>query len=144
MDCHGNYFGKFDPNCWGWRTDVSRGREVVGRFYGVVVVRLRKLVYPLFGRGPEAVEQISRENPIEMLDLYQLQERELQMFVGYAGRDQFNLDAQAESFLYRARERGLTVAAQHEPRGRHDWHTGRKLLRGALDWLAPRVAPLCE
>ncbi len=141
MDCHGRYDAKFDPTCWGWRTDVSKGREVVGRFYGVVKIRLRKLVYPLFGRGPEAIDQLSRENPIEMIDLYGLHEGELAMYVGYAGRDQFNLDAQAESFLYRARERGLTVATGYEPRGRHDWHTARKLLPGALNWLAPLLAP---
>jgi S-formylglutathione hydrolase FrmB len=139
MDCHGNYRGKFDPNCWGWRTDVSRGREVVARF-GPVTVRVRRLVYPLFGRGPEAVEQLSRENPIEMLGLYGVQEGELAMFVGYAGRDEFNIDAQVESFLYRARERGLSVAVQYDPRGRHNWRTGQKLLYGALDWLAPPLA----
>jgi S-formylglutathione hydrolase FrmB len=143
VDCRGNYFGKFDPCCWGWRTDVSRGREAVGRF-GVVTIRLRRLVYPLFGRGPEAVEQLSRENPIEMLDEYGLREGELQMFVGYGGRDQFNLDAQAESFLYRARERGLSVAVKYLPEGRHDWQTGQRLLVAALCWLAPRLAPFRE
>ena len=35
-DCHGRYMANFDPNCWGWRTDFSRGREVVGRFYLVL------------------------------------------------------------------------------------------------------------
>jgi S-formylglutathione hydrolase FrmB len=141
MDCHGNYRANFDPNCWGWREDVDRGGEVLGRFYGVFVVRMRRLVYPLFGRGPEAVEQLSKENPIEMIDLYGLREGELAMYVGYAGRDQFNLDAQAESFLYRARERCLTVTVGYEPRGRHDWNTARKLLPAALNWLAPLLAP---
>jgi S-formylglutathione hydrolase FrmB len=141
MDCHGRYMANFDPNCWGWREDVSRGREVIGRFYGVVAIRLRKLVYPLFGRGPEAVEQLSRENPIEMIDLYGLRPGELGMYVGYGGHDQFNMDAQVESFLYRARERGLPVTVGYERHGRHNWRTGRRLLPGALCWLAPRMAP---
>jgi S-formylglutathione hydrolase FrmB len=141
VDCRGRYFGRFDPNCWGWRSDFRRGREVVGRFYGVVAIRVRSLVYPLFGRGEQAVEQVSRENPIEMIDQYGLQEGELAMYVAYAGRDQFNLAAQTESFLYRARERGLTVAVGHDPRGKHDLGTARKLLPGALCWLAPLLAP---
>jgi len=141
MDCHGRYMANFDPNCWGWREDVNRGREVIGRFYGVVAVRLRKLIYPLFGRGPEAVEQLSRENPIEMIDLYSLRPGELCMYVGYGGRDEFNMDAQVESFLYRARERGLPVMVGYEPNGRHSWRTGRRLLPDALGWLAPLLAP---
>jgi S-formylglutathione hydrolase FrmB len=141
VDCRGRYFGKFDPNCWGWRTDVSRGREVVGRFYGVVAIRVRSLVYPLFGRGEEAIEKVSRENPIEMLDQYGLREGELAMYVAYAGRDQFNLAAQTESFLYRARERGLTVAVGYDRRGKHDLHTARRLLPGALNWLGPLLTP---
>jgi S-formylglutathione hydrolase FrmB len=142
VDCHGNYMGNFDPNCWGWREDVSRGREVVGRFFGVVTIRLRRLVYPLFGSGPEAIEQLSRENPIEMIDHYGLQPGQLCMYVGYPGKDQFNIDAQVESFLYRARERGLEVGVGYAPHGRHNWLTGRRLLPGALDWLAPLV-PAC-
>jgi S-formylglutathione hydrolase FrmB len=141
VDCHGRYMGNFDPNCWGWREDVSRGREVVGRFYGVVTIRLRTLVYPLFGRGPEAIEEISRANPIEAIDHDGLQPGELCMYVGYGGRDEFNMDAQVESFLYRARERGLAVGVGYEPHGRHNWRTGRRLLPGALDWLGPLMAP---
>ena len=39
------------------------------------------------------------------------------MFVVYGGRDQFNLDAQIESFLYVACQRGLTVKAVVRPQG---------------------------
>jgi hypothetical protein len=141
LDCHGRYQGKFDPNCWGWRESVDRGHEVLGRFYGIFAVRVRRLVYPLYGRGPDAVARLSSENPIEMIDSYGLQPGQLSLYVAYAGRDQFNLDAQAESFLYRAHERGLEVGVGYDPRGRHDWKAGRKLLPGALDWLAPLLAP---
>ena len=46
LDCHGRYMRDFDPDCWGWRTDFSRGHEVVGRFYGVVTIRLRQVIEP--------------------------------------------------------------------------------------------------
>ena len=55
----------------------------VGRFYGVFTIRLRSLVGPLFGRGPSAVEEISRENPIELLDRSGLCEGELAMYAAY-------------------------------------------------------------
>src|SRR5262249_42649187 len=44
VDCHGNYRANFDPGCWGWRTDVSRRREIIARFFGVVKVRSHNLL----------------------------------------------------------------------------------------------------
>jgi S-formylglutathione hydrolase FrmB len=142
IDCHGRYMANFDPDCWGWRTDVSRGREVLGRFYGVVTVRQRQVAYPLYGRrNPDTVSAISRENPIEMLDAYDVREGLLDMYIAYGGLDQFNIDAQVESFLYYARQRGLTVGVGYDPRGKHDRATADRLLPDALDWLGPRLAP---
>jgi hypothetical protein len=143
IDCHGRYFSNFDPDCWGWREDI-RGREPIGRFYGVITIRLRSLVGPLFGRGPAAVEEISRENPIEVLDRTGLCEGELAMYAAYGGRDQFNIAAQVESFLYRAKQRGLTVQVGYEPKGRHDRRTAKKLIPDILDWLGPLLAPFGE
>jgi S-formylglutathione hydrolase FrmB len=141
-DCHGRYRGKFDPNCWGWRTDYSRGREVLGRFYLIFTVRQSALGFPLYGRkNPDTAELIARENPIEMLDAYDVQDGQIGMYVAYAGLDQFNLDAQAESFLYRAHERGISVEVDYHPWGRHNRWTLRSMIPPALDWLGPRLAP---
>jgi S-formylglutathione hydrolase FrmB len=140
IDCHGRYMANFNPCCWGWRTDFSRGWQVVGRFYGVVTVRLRHIVYPLFGRGPDTAAQVSRENPIEMLDAYCVRPGDLSMFIAYGGRDQFNIDAQVESFLFTASHRGLCVAVAYDPRGKHDLPTALKLFPSAVDWLRPQIA----
>jgi hypothetical protein len=141
-DCHKHYRGNFDPCCWGWREDFSCGREVVGRFFVVVPVRARRMLYPLYGRhNPETAALISRDNPIEMLDTYDVHEGQLAMYIAYGGRDQFNLDAQVESFLYRAQERGLTVGVGYDPRGKHDMATAMRLLPDALDWLGSRLMP---
>src|SRR5207248_3093981 len=68
VDCDCRYRSNYDPCCWGWRTSVDRGREVIARFYGgLITIRLRRLIDPLFGRGPEAIAAISRETPIELL-----------------------------------------------------------------------------
>jgi hypothetical protein len=141
INCHGRYFSKFDPCCWGWQERV-RGRMPVGRFYGILTVRLRSLVVPLYGRGPETIEQISRDNPIEVLDYEGVREGELAMYVAYGGRDEFNVTAQAECFIYRARcQRGLTVAVGYLPHGHHTRRAAKRLLPGILDWLAPQLAP---
>lgn len=139
LDCHGNYFGNFDPNCWGWREQV-RGREVIGKFYGVVRFRIGPLVFPLYGRGPELVSAVSRDNPIEMLGLYDVRPGELAMLLGYGGLDQFNIDAQVESFVYVARQRGLDVRVLHAPRGRHNTYLIGQFMPCIIDWLAPQLA----
>src|SRR5207249_3998301 len=50
VSCRGRYMDNFDPCCWAWREDFRRGREVVARFYGVITIRLRSVIYPLYGR----------------------------------------------------------------------------------------------
>jgi S-formylglutathione hydrolase FrmB len=141
VDCHCRYMRNFRPDCWGWRTDFSRRHEVIGRFYGIITIHLKDVIDALYDPHSDILSQVSWENPIEMIDRLCLHEGELSMYVGYGGKDQFNLDAQVESFLYRARERGLTVAVGYEPHGKHDAPTARKLLPGMLDWLAPQLAP---
>jgi hypothetical protein len=133
--------GNFDPDCWGWRTDFSRRREVVARFFGLFTIRMGQVIRPLYGNDPAVVEQVSRENPVELLDRYDLKEGELEMFVAYGKKDQFNLDAQIESFLYVAGCRGLMVTALTDPRGKHDRPTALRFVPAAVDWLAPRLAP---
>jgi S-formylglutathione hydrolase FrmB len=142
LSCRGRYMDPFDPCCWGWREDYSHGLEVVGRFYGVVTIRLRQVSYPLYGRrNPDTAELVSRENPIEMLDAYDVRDGQIAMYVAYGGLDQFNIATQVDSFLYRARERGIHVEVGYDPRGKHDLATALKLLPGVLDWLGPRLAP---
>jgi hypothetical protein len=141
-DCKGNYLANFDPAKWGWRTNVDYGCEVVAKFLcGAVNIHLKQIVDPIFGRGPGAVAEIARENPIEMIDRCHLCPGELEMYVGYGGKDQFNIDAQVESFLYLARSRGLCLKVGYEPNGHHDFRTALKLFPGIVDWLAPLLAP---
>jgi S-formylglutathione hydrolase FrmB len=142
VDCHCCYMGKFDPDCWGWRTCADRPWEVLGRFCcGLVTIHLKQVIDGLFELGPETVAALSRENPIELIDRLGITEGLLDMYVAYAGRDEYNIDSQVESFLYRARERGLTVTVGYDPQGRHNMATARRLLPGIIDWLNPRLAP---
>lgn len=141
QNCCGQYRAPFDPECWGWRTDFVHRRTIVARFYGVPF-RLRKLLNPLYSRrNPETLPAIIRNNPIEMLDLYDVQPGQFEMLVAYGGKDQFNIPAHVESFLFVAHRRGLEVNIEYDPNGKHDEKTAEKLLPGIIDWLAPRLAP---
>jgi S-formylglutathione hydrolase FrmB len=139
---HGHYFANFDPHNWGWRSDLKRGHEPIARFYGgLVTFRLNQVIDPVFGRNEEALIEVMRENPIEMVDRTGLHDGDLEMYVAYGGSDEFNIDAQVESFLYLAKCRGITVGVGYDPHGHHDIATARKLIPGIVDWLGPRLAP---
>ena len=142
ISCRGRHSDKFDPDCWAWREDFSRPYEVLGRFYAVVTFRQRRLVYPLYGRDNATIlPRVAAENPIELLDAYDVKPGQFGFYVAYAGRDEFHLDSEAESFLYRAKQKGLEVAVEYDPRGHHNVRTALRLLPGLVDWLNGRLAP---
>jgi hypothetical protein len=118
----------------------------IGRVYGVITVREKRLTRPLVGaRNPDGIAIASRENPIEMLAAYDVRPGELAMFVGYAGRDEFNIHNQCKHFLDVARARGLDVTSVELPDGRHRTESGLRMLPevSAFLWreLAPFVPP---
>jgi S-formylglutathione hydrolase FrmB len=135
VDCKERYRAPFDPECWGWR-EKPRPLEKIGRTRGPAI-RAYNLFEPLVGHGPDAMLKLSRFNPIEVMDAYDLKPGELDLWVGYGGKDELNIAAQVESFLYRARERGVEVAVEFDPEGRHNPEAGRRLYPGALRWITP-------
>jgi pimeloyl-ACP methyl ester carboxylesterase len=141
VDCRGRYMSPFDPDCQALRTDVSRGHEIVGRFYGVVLIPLKRLLDPIYDRkDPSVIDQLSRNNPFEMIDAYNLKEGELAMFIAYSGRDEFNINAQVDSFLYKTKQKGITVDVAYDPKGRHNSRTVEKLQPSLFEWLNKRLA----
>jgi S-formylglutathione hydrolase FrmB len=136
-DSRGRYRVPFDPEDVGVRERL-RGWEPLGRrkFF---TLRFHDLFAPSFGHGRRAMEGVSAINPVEMLDAYNVQPGELDLFVAYGGRDEFNINAQVESFLWRARERGLEIGVAYDPFGRHDLSTGLRLFPQALRWAAERT-----
>jgi hypothetical protein len=142
IDCHGNYRAPFDPCCWDWRSRLPPN-EVLARFYCVIPVRMKRLIRPLYGMGhrQETLAEISQQNPAEMLDAYEVQPGDLDMIIGWGGKDQFNIGAQVESFLYIAHHRGLEVETAFLPDGKHDLATGIRLFPVAAHWLAVHLGP---
>jgi len=142
IGCDGDYMAKFDPKHWAWRDRITRPHEPIAVYCGgAVKVRLSHLLGPTFGITDAALVEVAQHNPIELIDRTHLRNGELEMFVGYVGRDEFNIDAQVESFLYLAKHRGLDVQVVYDALGHHDARSAQKLLPSLLAWLAPRLAP---
>ncbi|QVL31408.1 hypothetical protein KIH39_21560 [Telmatocola sphagniphila] len=141
-DCHGDYFGKFDPNCFQFDEELKRHAPIAKFYGGLLIVRKRQLSDHLFGKGPDTVAKIAADNPTEMLESYQVKPGELNMFVAYGKKDEFNIDSQVESFLYFARSRGIEVTAYVNPTGRHNTQTGLSFSHEMAQWLTQRVPPV--
>lgn len=137
VDCRGKYRSDFDPECWGERTHL-RGLEVVGRRH-LFTLRFHDLYGPLFGHGREAVNKLAGINPLDLMERTCLQPGELDFFVAYGGKDEFNVAAQVESFLYRAAQLGIHVDVAYDPRGQHNLATGLRLMPAMLRWASVRV-----
>lgn len=138
VDCYGRYFTNFDPDCLGWREKLHPFAPIA-RYYGVLPVRQRRLVDPLFGRSPNAISRIAAENPVEMLESYDVRPGQLEMFIAYGGRDEFNIDAQVESFVHFAKCRGISPTVSYDPCGRHTVAHGKLHFPGLTVWLGERL-----
>jgi len=138
MDASGNCLANFDPNNWGWRNRADDPMEVIGQ-YGPIKVHMKDIIYPAFGRGPAAMLLASENNPIEMIDRFGIKPGVFDMLVTIAGRDNFNLDAQDESFAYLARHRGIQVDTYVDPKGKHDVATAQKMIHPIFQWLNAKL-----
>lgn len=147
-DCHGRYLAPFDPACRGERTEFPR-REVIGKFlHGVLKVRSKRLLDPLVGNNGlfhrdelDRSEAIREINPKDLLTSRDIRPGEFEMFIGYGTRDEFNIDAQVESFLEAARSRGLRPDVVVVPNGRHNHDTALAIFPHFSRWTQERLGP---
>ena len=142
LDCNGHYNTHYDPDCVSLRTEFPRN-EVIGRFYGVILIRQRRMLDPLFGRHnkEDVFATLSANNPIELLETRNVQPDDYKLFIGYAGKDEFNLDAQAEHFLDVAGKRGVRPTVLKVDDGHHNVKTGVRMFPEMARWLKPLVGP---
>ena len=140
-DCHGRTDGDWDETCVGVQTEYRPNAPVARFAHGLVTIRQRQVIAPVFGEGPDVIAKVAAENPSEMLFSYNVQPGDFEMFAGYGDHDEFNLDAQTKSFAAYARGRGITVHTVEIPGGRHDERTGIKLLPAFVEFMRPRLAP---
>ena len=139
--CRDRYRDKFDPSCWKQRTAPGRSWEIIGQFYGVMVITQGHLIHPMYGKdNPETLELMRRDNPLDLLDSRDVMPGQFEFFVGYVGKDDFNLDSHAESFIYRAEQKSIPVTVRCLPNRHHGRAPARLFLPDALAWLNEKLA----
>jgi S-formylglutathione hydrolase FrmB len=136
-----NYFQDFDPAAYRWKTRYDP-KEVIGVFYcGLMQVPAQRFMKPAFGEGEAVADRIMRANPADLIFSTGLQPGELAIYVNYPGRDNFNFDAQAESFQWLAAQRGIEVTLVRDPDAAHRLSYFRDNIRPTFIWLGQHILP---
>jgi S-formylglutathione hydrolase FrmB len=132
----------YNPETVSWLNEY-RPNATVASFgcLGIVSVKQRQMIAPVFGEGADVIAKVAADNPAEMLESRNVKPGELEMFAGYGQKDEFNFDAQTESFAAIARTRGLAIQTVMVPNGKHDKETAAKMLPSFVEWLKPKLAP---
>ncbi len=139
VDCHGDHFAKFDPNCLG-RMDHYDPKAKAGRIWGIQI-KFGSAMKPLFGDPANVERRLPTENPVEQLEIYDVKPGEFAMFIAYGGRDNFNGDSENESFRFYANRRGVYPDVVVDPNGRHNRKTGMGFFDAFSQWIAPLLQP---
>ena len=135
------YFENFDPATYRWKTEYMPN-EVIGSYYhGLLQLRAKRFMDPAFGGG-DIVPLLAQTNPADRLFTYDVKPGELAIYANYGGRDNFNFDAQVESFAWLAATRGIAVTLDRDPNGTHSFRSlPRGTTRATLLWLGQNVLP---
>jgi S-formylglutathione hydrolase FrmB len=137
MDQKGSYMGDFSAAFTELRTDFSKGHMTVGKFFGFFLIKAKDIQADLFNfKDPNIATEIAAVNPTEMLDFYNIKNGMLNMYLAYGRKDEFNLDAQAESFLHHAQTKGIHVDVDYDPHGKHNTATAKRFIPNMIDWFA--------
>lgn len=140
-NCQEDYRANFDPRTFRWRSFYDPD-EPIGRFYfGLQNTPARKYIEPVFGTDPGVHERVIAMNPADQIFLTGLKPCELAIYVNYPGCDNFNFDAQDESFAWLATQQGVSVHLESDPLGRHSLLYFRANHVPAYRWLAGHLLP---
>jgi S-formylglutathione hydrolase FrmB len=131
----------FDPATFRWKETYDPD-QVMGVFrFGLRKTRARRYIEPVFGSGPDVSARIQAINPADLLLSTNLQPGELPIYLNYPGRDNWNFDAQAESFAWLASQRGVAVTLERVPLAQHGLFYFATQHRPAFEWLASHLLP---
>ena len=137
----GRYRDNFDPATYVARTDYKENQIIAKFYFGFIRRKVKDFIEPVYGDGPAVIAKIIRDNPADLIESTDLQPGQLQMYVNYAGLDNYNFDAQALSFVYLANLRGVHADVHKVPRGRHNLPYIESQEPAGFYWLGQHLLP---
>ncbi len=136
---------KFDPATYRWKNSYDPD-EIVAKFYaGLRRVKAKKYIEPVFGNDAVGMPwRIAQVNPTNLVAMGGTSPYRPAIYVNVAGKDNYNFDDQAASFVWFARSQGFVVDTEIDPNARHNlpYFSRNHLL--AFQWLARHILPATE
>ncbi len=117
---NGKYTEDFDPATYRERSEYDPDMVIARFYFGLLRRQVRTFLQPVYGDGPGVIARVAHDNPADLLASTNLQPGEVAIYVNYPGRDNYNFDAQAQSFAWLASRRGVVVDLSVDPKGRHN------------------------
>jgi poly(3-hydroxybutyrate) depolymerase len=136
-----NYSDDFDPATYVGRTEYEPDM-VIARYYMKMVHRTaREFFEPVYGTGASVSGKVARDNPADVLASANVRPGELAIHVNYPTEDNYNFDAQAQSFVWLAGRRGLAVDVTAVAGAGHDLGYIEKATPPTCAWLGKTLLP---
>ena len=137
----GSYGAEFNPATYRQRTEYDPNM-IIARFYaGLLRRRVKTFLGPVYGTGPDVIAKVSRDNPADLLAATDLRPGELDIYVNYPGRDNYNFNSQDKSFAWLAARRGVAVDLTCVPGAYHDLPYIEGAEPPAYQWLGRHILP---
>jgi hypothetical protein len=115
----------------------------VGRLLGgLLKVRARQFIEPVWGSGDGVMQRIQLDNPADLLFSSGLQPGDLRILVAYGKQDELNTDAHAESFVWLAAQRNIAVDVSCDPEGTHSLQYFRDSQRVVWEWVGRQFSSI--
>jgi poly(3-hydroxybutyrate) depolymerase len=134
-NCQGRYGDDFDPATYRERTEYDP-ELIIARYYLRLVRRRAKAFFePVYGSGPAVGDKVARDNPYDVLSTTDLRPGELAIYIHYPARDNYNFEAQDQSFAWLAARRGVAVELAEFPWAQHNLCYIKRAEPPAFLWL---------
>jgi poly(3-hydroxybutyrate) depolymerase len=140
-NCAGRYGDDFDPSNFRVRTEYDPNMTIGHFYFGLLRMRVKTYLEPVYGTGPDVIAKVARDNPADLLSSTDLRPGELAIYVNYPGRDNFNFDAQNQSFAWLAARRGVPVDLTEDHNACHNLSYIENAELPAYEWLGRHMLP---
>ena len=135
------YGDDFDPATYRERTEYEPDM-IIARYYLRLVRRhAREFLEPVYGNGPDVSGKVVRDNPADVLMAAGVRPGELAIHVNYPSLDNYNFDAQNQSFIWLAGLRGLAIDVKVMPGAEHNLGYIEEATPPTCAWLGKTLLP---
>ncbi len=137
----GRYGDDFSPATYRDRIEYDPDMLIARFYFGILRLYVKKYIKPVYGAGPDVLARIAHDNPADLLSTTCLRPGELAIFVDYPALDNFNFDAQGQSFVWLAARRGVAVDTNRAPHAHHDLFYIEAAEPRAYRWIGRHIIP---